>query len=86
MPNVLTIPLPQRQKQEEPILDFENLDFKVQVTTVKGKAQSEKRSLTGRLIAWKICDFYKVGVDNAAILDFRDKSKVLLKKQWDETD
>ena len=49
----------------DPILDFENLDFKIasgvnkiltgnvkkQVTTAKGKAQSEKRSLTGKQIA-----------------------------------
>ena len=49
----------------DPILDFENLDFKIasglkkippgnfkkQVTTAEGKAQSEKRSLTGKQIA-----------------------------------
>ena len=49
----------------DPILDFENLVLKIesglkkiltgnvkkQVTTAKGKAQSEKRSLTGKQIA-----------------------------------
>ena len=53
-----------------PIPDFENLDFKIasglrkiltgnfkkQVTTAEGKAQSEKRSLTGKQIAWLIFD------------------------------
>ena len=53
-----------------PIPDFENLDFKIasglrkiltgnfkkQVTTAEGKAQSEKRSLTGKQIPWLIYD------------------------------
>ena len=69
-----------------PILDFENLDckiesglrkiltgnFKKQATTAEGKAQSEKRLLTGRQIAWMIYDFFKISGDNEAILDFRD--------------
>ena len=55
----------------QPILDFENLDFKIahgfrkitpgnfkkQVTTAEGQAPSEKRALTGRQIAWMTCDF-----------------------------
>ena len=74
----------------DPIPDFENLDFKIasglrkilagdfkkQVTTAEGKALSEKRSLTGRQIAWKIHDFFKISGDHEAILDFRDLSKV----------
>ena len=64
-----------------PILDFENLDFKIasglvkiltgtcfqQVTTAEGKTQSQKRSLTGRLITWMICDFFEISGDNEAI-------------------
>ena len=74
--------------KRSPILDFENLDFKIasglkkrlagnfkkQVATAEGKAQSEKRSRTGRQIAWMICDFFKIIGDNRAILDFRDLS------------
>ena len=66
-------------------LDFENLDFKIasglrkiltgnfnqQVTTAEGTVQSEKRSLTGRQIAWMIYDFFKISGDNEAILDSR---------------
>ena len=69
-----------------PILDFENLDFKLacglgeiltwnfkkQVTTTESKAQSEKRSLTGRQMAWMIYDLFKISRDNEAILNFRD--------------
>ena len=83
-----------------PIPDFENLDFKIasgltkilknfkkQITTAERKAQSEKRSLTGRQIACMICDFH-----NEAIWDFRDLSKVQLNNdnvqpfnsKWDE--
>ena len=68
----------------DPIPDIENVDvktasglrkiltgnFKKQVTTADGKAQSEKRSLTGRQIAWVINDFFNIGCDNEAILDF----------------
>ena len=74
----------------EPILDFENLDFKStrgvrkilkgnvkkQVTTAERKAQSEKRLLTGRQIAWMIFDFLNISGDNEAILEFKDLSKV----------
>ena len=74
-----------------PIPDFENLDEKKiasglrniptgnvtkQVTTADGKAQSEKRSLTGRQIAWMIYDFFKIRGDSEDIVDFRDLSKV----------
>ena len=67
--------------------DFENLDFKIargcnfktQVTTVEGKAQSETRPLSGRQIAWMIYDFFKISGDNEAILDLTDLSKVQLK-------
>ena len=73
-----------------PILDFENLGFKIarvlrkiltgnfkkQVTTAEGKAPSEKRSLAGRQVAWMIHDFFKICGDNEAFLDFRDLSKV----------
>ena len=66
--------------------DFENLEFKIagglrkirtgnfrkQVTTAEGKSQSEKRSLTGRQIAWMIYDFCKISSNNEAILDFGD--------------
>ena len=67
------------------ILDFENLNFKIasglrkiltgnfnqQVTTAEGTVQSEKRSLTGRQIAWMIYEFCKISGDNEAILDSR---------------
>ena len=76
-----------------PILDIENLDFKIarglrktqtgnfkqRITTGEGKAQLEKRSLTGRQIAWMINALIKISGDNEAILDFRDLSKVLVK-------
>ena len=56
-----------------PIPDFKNLDFnsasalrkiltrnfKKQFTTAESKVPSEKRSLTGRRIAWMIYDFLK---------------------------
>ena len=57
---------------EDPIPDFGNLDFKIasglrNILTGNFKnashhsrrdsSQSEKRSLTGRQIAWMICDF-----------------------------
>ena len=74
---------------ERPIPDVENLDckfaselrkiftnFKKQVTAAEGKPQSEKRSLTGRQIAWMICDLYDMSGDNEAILDFRYLTKV----------
>ena len=89
-----------------PIPDYENLVFKIasglmriltgnfkeQVTTAQAKTQSEKRSLTGRQIDWKIHDFRKNSGDNEAILDFRDLSKVQVKNDnvqafstnWDE--
>ena len=73
-----------------PIPDFENLEFKIaskltktltgnirkQITRAECKAQSEKRSLTSRQIAWMIYDFFKISGDNEAILDFRDLSNV----------
>ena len=76
-----------------PILDIENLDFKIarglrktqtgnfkkQVTTGEGEAQLERRSLTGRQIAWMINALFKICGDNEAILDFRDLSKVVVK-------
>ena len=75
------------------IPDFENLDFKIasglsknltgnfkkQVTTAEGKAQSENTSLTGRQIDCMICDFFKIDGDNEPILDFRDLPKAHLK-------
>ena len=56
-----------------PLLDCENLDFKIasdlrrvhvgnfrkQVTTAEGKAQMERRSLTGRQTSWMAQDFIK---------------------------
>ena len=65
-------------------MDFENLIFKIasgltkiitgnfkkQVTTAEGNAQSEKRSLTGR----QIYDF-EIRGDSKAIFDFRDCQK-----------
>ena len=74
----------------DPIPYFENLGFKIasgltkiltgsfkkQVTTAEGKAQSEKRSLTGRQIARMIHNFFNSRGDNEAILDFRGLSKV----------
>ena len=74
-------------------MDFENLDFKIasglrniltgnfkkQVTTAEGKAQSEKRSLTDRQIAWMIYGYFKISDDHEAILDFRDFSKAQFK-------
>ena len=85
------------------IPDFENLGFKIasgiltrntkkQITTAKGQAPSEKRSLTGRQIARMIYDFFKISGDNDAILDFRSSSKVQVKNnsiqafdtKWDE--
>ena len=88
------------------ILDFENLDFKIasglrkivrgnlkkQVTTVEGKAQSEKSSLTDRQIAWMIYDLFEISGNNEAILDFRHLTKKQLKSdnvqafdaKWDE--
>ena len=90
----------------DPILDFENVDviiasglrkiqtgnFKKQVTTAEGKAQSAKRSLASRQVAWVIYDFFNISGDNEAILDFRDLSKAQLKSdnvqtfdtKWDE--
>ena len=44
---------------------------KKQVTTTAGRAQSGKRSLTGRQIAWMIYDFFKIRVDNDAILELK---------------
>ena len=74
----------------KPMPDFENLDFKSargvrkiltgnvkkQVTTAERTAQSEKRLLTGRQIAWMIFDFLNISGDNEAILEFKDLSKV----------
>ena len=90
----------------KPIPDFENLDFKIatglrkiltgnfkkQVTTAGGKAQAEKRSLTGKQIAGMLYDCFKKSWRQEAILDFRDFSKVQLKSdnvqafdtKWDE--
>ena len=69
---------------------MENLDFKIanglrkiltgnfkkQVTTTEGKAQSEKTSFIGRHIAWMIYDFFKISGDKEAILGVRDLLKV----------
>ena len=63
-----------------------------QVTTAEGKAQSEKRSLTGRQIAWMIHHFFNFRGDNEAFLDLRDLSKVQSKNdsvqafdtKWDD--
>ena len=49
---------------------------KHQVTTEEGKAQSEKRSLTGRQIARMIYDVFDISGDNEGILVFTDLSKV----------
>ena len=79
----------------DPIPDFENLDFRItcelrkiqtgnfkkQVTTGEGKAQSEKRSLRDRQIAWTIYDFIIFSGENEAILDFRDEP---FDTKWDE--
>ena len=91
MLQVLTISLPQH-RQQEPIPDFENLDFmiacglrksstgnfKERVTTAEGEAQSEKRSLAGRLFAWIIYDF-NISGSNGAILALTEKSKAEVK-------
>ena len=80
-----------------PIPDFENLDFKIarglmgiqtgnfnkQVITAEGKAQSEKRSLTGRSIAWKIYDFFKISGDNETILRLQRLLKGPIKERTD---
>ena len=66
--------------------------FKKEVTTAEGKAQSEKRSITGRQIALVIHDLFTISGANEAILDFRDLSKVKIKNDnvqafdatWDE--
>ena len=61
------------RKTGKPLPDFENLHFKIasglrkivtgnfkkQVITAGGKAQSEKRYLKGRQIAWMVHDFFK---------------------------
>ena len=67
-------------------------NFEKQVTTAEGKAQSVKRSLASRQVAWVIYDFFNISGDNEAILDFRDFSKAQLKSdnvqtfdtKWDE--
>ena len=65
-----------------PILDTENLDFKIasglrkirtgnfkkQVTTAEGTAQSETRSLAGRQVAWMIYDFSKIFGDKEGFI------------------
>ena len=88
------------------IPDFENLDFKIasglrkiltghfkkQVTTAEGKGRSEKRSVTGRQTVWMIYDFYKIGGDNGAIMDFsyfstfqiKNDSVQAFETKWDE--
>ena len=43
-----------------------------QVSADAGKAQSEKRSLTGRQIGGMIYDFFKISADAEAILDFTE--------------
>ena len=84
----------------KPILDFENLDFKIasgvtKIQTWNFKKQvttAEKRSLTDRHSAWMIYDFFTTGGDSEAILDFRDLSKVpvnnhnvqVFDTKWDE--
>ena len=74
----------------KPTADFDNLDFKIasglrtiltgnfkkQVSTAEGTAQSEERSLAGRQIAWMIYGFFNISSDCEAILDYRDLSKV----------
>ena len=76
--------IPSASITEKPMSNFENLHFKIasgvrkilngnfkkQVTTTEGKAQSEKRSLTGRQVTWMIYDFFKISGDNEPILDF----------------
>ena len=74
----------------DPSPDFETLDLKIasrlrqilnfknQVTTAEGKAQSEKKSFTGRQIAWMIYDFFRISGDNEAILDCGNLSTVQL--------
>ena len=106
MLKVLTISLLQHLGVETRFRTSENLDFKIasglrkiftwnfkkQVTTAEGRAQSEKRSLTGRQIAWMIHDVYTHRGDTDALLDFRDLSKVHFKNdnvqafgtKWDE--
>ena len=67
-------------------------NFKKQITTAEGKAQSEKRILPGRQIPWMIYDVFQMSGDHEAILDFRDLSTVQLKHdnvqafdtKWDE--
>ena len=67
-------------------------NFKKQVTTAEGQAQSEKRSLTSRQISLMIYDFFKIIGDNEAVLDFRYLPKVQSKNdnvqafdtKWDE--
>ena len=68
-------------------------NFKKQVTTAEGKAQSVKRSLASKQVAWVIYyDFFNISGDNEAILDIRDLSKAQLKSdnvqafdtKWDE--
>ena len=46
--------------------------FEKQVTTTKGKAQSENRSLSDRQIAWNIYVFFKSRGENEVISDFND--------------
>ena len=74
--------IPSASTTGKPIPDFENHDFKIasglkkirtgnftkQVTTAEGKAQSEKRSFTGRHIAWMSYEFFKVSGDNKSHL------------------
>ena len=70
----------------------ESCTVPVSAPLVNRKAQTEKRSLTGRQIAWMVYDFFKICGDNEAIFDFRDLSKVQLKNdkvhafdtKWDE--
>ena len=70
----------------EPIMDFENHDFKIagglrkiltgnfekQVTTAEGKAQSRKLLTDGQTNAWMIYDVFKISGNDEAILDSRE--------------
>ena len=54
--------------------------------SAEGKAKPEKRSLTGRLIAWMIYDFFNISGGTEAVLDFRDRNDNVqaFDIKWDE--
>ena len=60
--------------KNETSIDSES--FKKQVATAEGKAQSDKRLLTGSQNAWILHDFFKINGYSEAILDSSDLSKV----------